>query len=226
MIEIPVLNSEGQRVGSLPVDEEVLGGRVRPLLLKQAYVRIHANKRLGTSKTKSRKEVEGSTRKLYRQKHTGRARRGAIRTNIMRGGGRAHGKRPHSWRQDMPKKMRRLANRNALLAKALDGQIKLLEAFPSFEKPSTKQFAQLIQRLGIDRSCLLALADTRTNLAISARNVEQISITRIDRLNVFDLLNHHYLLAGRDDFAAYYQRLVAQAASSRKKTAAVQEVAA
>src|SRR6185369_10017170 len=98
MIEIPVLNSSGQQVGALKVDEKVLGGEVRHALLKQAYVRLHANRRQGTSATKNRALVEGSTRKLYKQKHTGNARRGSIRTNIMRGGGVAHAKKPHSWR--------------------------------------------------------------------------------------------------------------------------------
>jgi large subunit ribosomal protein L4 len=211
MIEIPIHNVEGQRIDALQLDEQLMGGEIRPGLLKQAYVRIHANKRQGTVKTKSRKDVEGSTRKLYKQKHTGNARRGSIRTNIMRGGGRGHGKVPHSWRQDMPVKMRRLANRNALLAKAVDGEIRLIESFPSYAKPSSRQFSELLTKLHIDRSCLLALTDTRTNLARSASNLETLSVTRMDQLNVFDLLNHRYLLASRDEFAAYLKTVTAQA---------------
>ncbi len=207
MIEIPILNLEGQQVDSLKLDEQLLGGEVRLDLLKQAYVTIHANKRQGTVKTKSRKDVEGSTRKLYKQKHTGRARRGAVRTAIMRGGGRAHGKVPHSWRKDMPVKMRRLANRNAVLAKAVDGEIKLVDSLPNYDKPSTKQFASLLAKLNISRSCLLALADTRTQVAKSARNMDEVSITRVDQLNAFDLLNHRFLLVPRTDFQNYLSGL-------------------
>jgi len=218
MIDIPVYDKEGKQVGAVQVDEALLGGKVLPALLKQAYVRIHANKRLGTVKTKARHDVEGSTRKLYKQKHTGNARRGAIRTTLMKGGGRGHGKVPHSWRKDMPIKMRRLANRNALLAKAIDGEIKLVEALPTAEKPSTKQFSQLLSNLKIDRSVLLALSDTRTHQAKSAANLETVSLTQIDRLNVFDLLNHRYLLVEKPAFEGYLQKATAgvKAATSQE----------
>lgn len=205
MIEIPVLNNTGQQVDTLQIDEKILGGEVRPDLLKLAYVRYHANRRLGTVKTKARHDVEGSTRKLYKQKHTGNARRGAVRTNIMKGGGRGHGKVPHSWRKDMPEKQRRLANRNALLAKAVDGEIKLIDKL-TFDKPSTKQFAQLLQSLKIERSCLVALADTRAAAARSAANLANVNVTRIDHLNVFDLLNHRYLLADKTTFSSWLDK--------------------
>jgi large subunit ribosomal protein L4 len=196
MIDIPVFDLQGKQVSTLQLDEQLLGGEVRPDLLKLAYVRYHANKRQGTVKTKGRGDVEGSTKKLYKQKHTGNARRGAIRTAIMKGGGRGHGKKPHSWRLDMPDKQRRLANRNALLAKAVDNELKVVDTL-GFDKPSTKQFAALLDALKIDRSCLLALADTRTAPARSAANLDNIKLTRIDQLNAFDLLSNRYVLAER-----------------------------
>lgn len=216
MIEIPVHNSSGQVVGRVQVDERLLGGEVRPVLLKQAYTRYHANRRQGSAKTKARHEVSHSTRKLYRQKGTGNARRGDLNSNILRGGAHAHAKRPHSWRQDMPKQMRRLANRNALLAKAVDGEIKLIDSL-QFDKPSTKQFNALLQALKIDRSCLIALADTRGHEARSAANIQDVSLTQIDRLNAFDLLNHRYLLAEQAAFEAYLNRIADQAASARRQ---------
>lgn len=202
MIEIPVHAMDGQKVDSLMVDEQKLGGSVRTGLLKQAYVRQHANRRHGSAATRNRAEVAGSNRKLYRQKGTGNARRGSGRTNVDRGGGHGHSKKPHSWRLGMPKKMRRLANRNALLAKAVDGEIKLIDQL-SFDQPSTKQFAQLMASLEIDRSCLLAIGDTRGNAARSAANLKEVGLTRIDRLNAFDLLNHRYLLADKNAFLAW-----------------------
>jgi len=207
MITITVYNSTGQETGTLDVDEQLLGGEVRPRLLKQAYVRYHANRRQGSAATKARGVVEGSTRKLYRQKGTGNARRGSIRANILRGGGHAHAKSPKSWRLDMPTKMRRLANRNAILAKAVDGEIKLIDDL-AFDKPSTRQFTTLLSALGIDRSCLLALDDTRNNhAAASARNIDGLSVTQIDRLNAFDLLNHRYILATKASFENYLERV-------------------
>lgn len=216
MIEIPVYDSKGNKVSALSVDEKVLGGEVMPALLKQAYVRYHANQRQGTVATKNRGRVEGSTRKLYKQKHTGNARRGTIRTNIMRGGGRGHGKVPHSWRLDMPDKMRRLANRNAILSKAVDGEIKVVDKL-GFEKPSTKQFAGLLSSLKIDRSVLVALKDTRGNEARSAENLDHVTLTNVDHLNVFDLLNHRYLLVEKAALQAWIDRAIAQQSAGKSE---------
>ncbi len=224
MIEIPVYNQAGEQVGSVQVDEQVLGGEVRHALLKQAYVRQHANRRQGSASTKGRGEVAGSTRKLYKQKGTGNARRGNIRTNIMRGGGVAFGKKPKSWRMDMPIKMRRLANRNALLAKAVDQEIKLVDSL-SFDQPSTKQFNSLLSGLGINRTCLVAVADTRTPAARSAHNLEDATLTQIDRLNAFDLLNHRFVLAEKQAFEDYIRKISKQAETAKSAAAAAVEAA-
>jgi len=202
MIEIPVHNMAGEQVDSLKIDEQSLGGEVRPVLLKQAYVRCHANRRQGSAHTRNRSEKIGSNRKLYRQKGTGNARRGNLRTNIMRGGGNAFGKKPKSWRLGMPKKMRRLASRNAMLAKAVDGEIKIVDQL-QFKKPSTKDFSQLLGKLTIDRSCLVALSNTTDSTALSAGNLENINLIRIDQLNVFDLLNHRFLLVDRPSLESW-----------------------
>ncbi|MFA9479019.1 50S ribosomal protein L4 [Phycisphaerales bacterium AB-hyl4] len=224
MIEIPVHNTSGEQVGTVQVDEQVLGGEVRHGLLKQAYVRYHANRRQGTVRTKNRSEVSHSTRKLYKQKGTGNARRGDMNANILRGGGHAFAKRPRDFRQDMPVKMRRLANRNALLAKLVDGEVKLIESI-SFEKPSTKQFGTLLQALKVDRSCLVALADTTGPAGRSTQNIDDVTLTQIDRLNAFDLLNHRYIVAEKGAFEQYIARITEQAAGDAgQKTE--QEVAA
>jgi len=202
MIEIPVHNHAGDTIDKVIVDEQLLGGEVRFNLLKQAFVRYHANRRQGSAKTKSRAETSYSTRKLYKQKGTGNARRGPAGTNIMRGGGNAFAKHPRSFRQDMPTKMRRLANRNALLAKAVDGEIKLVDTL-NFDQPSTKQFSILLDALKIDRSCLVAFDDTRISAAHSAKNLASVSITHVDQLNVFELLNHRYVLVERGAFEGY-----------------------
>ena len=219
MIEIPVHNESGEQVDTLQVDEQLLGGEVRPGLLKQAYVRFHANRRIGAAKTKTRTQMTRSGHKLYRQKGTGQARRGDANANLLRGGYHAHPKKPKSWRQNMPRKMRRLANRNALLAKAVDGEIKVVDSLPGNDKPSTRQFSQALTNLGIDRSCLFALEDIREAVALSARNLDDVSVTPIDRLNAFDLLNHRYLLVSREALENYLGR-VEDRPVSRKQEAA------
>lgn len=220
MIDVAIHNLQGQQVGTLQLDEAILGGEVRPGLLKQAYVRIHANKRLGTSKTKNRHEVNGSTRKIYKQKHTGNARRGDKKTNILRHGAHGHAKRPHSWRQDMPIKMRRLANRNALLAKAVDNEIKVIDGL-TFDKPSSKQFASLLSALKIDRTCLVAVNDTSSPAAKSASNLHRVTVTQADRLNAFDLLNHRYLVVDRPTLESWLERAKSQ--MNGKKASSIKE---
>lgn len=221
MIEIPVHNTTGDQVGTVQLDEQVLGGEVRPALLKQAYVRTHANRRMGTAATKTRSQVEGSTRKLYRQKGTGNARRGSVRANILRGGGHSHAKSAKSWRQAMPAKMRRLANRNAVLAKAVDGEIKLIDNL-AFDKPSTAGFAKLLGALQINRSCLFAVPSTTGDAkaaAKSAANLPDVSLTLVDQLHAFEVLNHRFLLVDRASFEAFVQR-AADELKTRRRTGA------
>jgi len=127
MIDIAVYNREGQEVERIQVNEELLGGQVRSALLKQAIVMYHANQRVGTAATKNRGRVEGSTRKIYRQKGTGNARMGTIRTPIRKGGGVAFAKLPRDFSQRMPKKQRRLARDSAILSKLQSGQVVVVD---------------------------------------------------------------------------------------------------
>jgi large subunit ribosomal protein L4 len=204
MIELPIYNKQGKQVDTLAIDEATLGERVRPALLKQAYVMFHANLRQGSARTKSRGMVEGSTRKLYRQKGTGNARMGARRTNLRKGGGVtfAKTKTREEYRQSMPKKMRRLANRNALLAKLVDNEVKCIDDL-TFEQPRTSEFRQLLAALEVDRSCLLALKSDNRNAALSARNLDDVDTVRVEQLNVFELLNHRYLVVDRASLEAF-----------------------
>ena len=214
MIQIPVFNPDGSDAGSIEVDEARLGGAVRPALLKQAYVRVHANKRSINQTTKSRSMVRGSNKKLYKQKGTGNARRGDKKANILRGGGHAKAKVKHDWDQAMPAKMRRLANRNALLAKAVDGEIKLLDGV-AVDAPSTKSVVGLMDKLGLNRTTLLAVDQVATPLVKSAGNISDITVTQIDRLNVYDVLSHRFLVASKADFEAYLEKFVNNAPQSK-----------
>jgi large subunit ribosomal protein L4 len=193
MIEVPVYNQTGSEIGKFQVDEQKLGGEVRRNLLKQALVMYHANQRQGTVRTQARGEVEGSTRKIYRQKGTGNARMGTIRQPVRVGGGHAKQKRPKDWRQAMPRKMRQLATRSAILSKIQDKEIRVVDKLELAE-PKTKLMAQVYKALGIDRSCLLALEGRNETLEKSARNIDRTTLTTVKQLNVWDLLRNRTLL--------------------------------
>lgn len=206
MLAVPVFDMDGKQTGTIEIDPAALGIRVRPRLIKQAVVAYLDHQRQRSARTKRRSDVEGSTRKLYRQKGTGNARRGAVRTNVMKGGGVAFGKTPKDWRQQMPVKMRRLATRNAVLAKAVDGEIKIVDGF-GFDAPKTKQFAAALAALGIDRTCLLALNPADMNTRLSARNIADIDVIEMDQLNAYDLLSRRFLLVDKATFTAWIEGL-------------------
>ena len=204
MIELPVYNKEGKQVDAINIDETLLGTEVKPTLLKQAYVMFHSNRRQGSARTKSRGMVKGSTRKIYRQKGTGNARMGQVRTNIRKGGGVTFAKtRTHEhFRKDMPKKMRQLANRNALLAKLVDGEVKCIVDL-DFDTPKTKDFKAILDAVGVNRSCLVAVDSENRNAAVSARNLENVDTIRVDQLNVFELLNHRFLVVDKASMESF-----------------------
>jgi large subunit ribosomal protein L4 len=199
MIDVPVLNIEGKEVGKFSVDEALLGGVIRPALLKQAVVRHHANQRQGTVKTKTRAEVEGSTKKLYAQKHTGNARRGNIRTNVMKGGGNAFGKLPRDFRQDMPLKQRRLARNNAILSKILSNNLKLLDGL-TLAAPKTKEVVKVLSALGADRSVLIATNGLDKTLYRSARNIQKTIIKPAAEVNAYDVLSKRTMVITKAAF--------------------------
>jgi large subunit ribosomal protein L4 len=194
----------GKKVDVLKIDEGALGGEVRHALLKQAYVITHGNQRQGSARTKGRGSVHGSTRKLYKQKGTGNHRVGNARVNSRKGGGVTFEKTRtrEDFRTDLTRKMRQLANRNALLAKLVDGEVKCF-ADLTFKQPQTKAFAAVLKAGGVDRSCLVALNGANENARLSARNLDNVTVTRIEQLNAFDLLNHRYLVVDKASLQAF-----------------------
>ncbi len=193
MIEVSVYNISGQEIEKIQVDEAKLGGEVRKNLLKQALVMYHANQRQGTVRTLARGEVEGSTRKIFRQKGTGNARQGAIRQPVRVGGGHAKQKRPKDWRQALPKKARRLATSSAILLKLQAKEVKVVDDF-KIDKAKTKQMVAVYKALGIDRSCLFALDGKNEALEKSARNIDRTTLTTVSQLNAWDILRNRTLL--------------------------------
>jgi large subunit ribosomal protein L4 len=206
MIDLPVYDETGKQTGMLPLDERLFGTRVRPRLLKQAIVMYEAATHRCTAATRGRSEVAGSTRKLYRQKGTGNARMGTRRTCIRRGGGVAFAKKARDMHKRMPKKMRRLARDNAILAKASAHDALVIEGL-GFEAPRTSKMAGLLKAVGADRGCLLALADYDVNIWKSSRNIPKTDVCLVEQLNAYSVLRRKKLLLTREA----YDRLVAGA---------------
>lgn len=193
MLEVPVYNVSGQKIDTMQVDEQVLGGTVNAALVKQAVVAYHANRRQGTVQTKGRGDVAGSTRKLYRQKGTGNARRGNIRTNVMKGGGMAFAKRPRDFRQTLPKKMRQAALKSAILAKLLGSDLMVVDGL-TMDKPKTAQMAKVLEVLKVDRSCLLTLAQRDPNIYLSSRNLPDLTVRITEELNAYDVATRQKMI--------------------------------
>ncbi len=206
-MDVPVLNMQGQTVGKITVDEQSLGGDINPSLIKQAYVRYHAGQRQGSSKTKNRAETEGSTKKIYKQKGTGNARHGDRKVNIFKGGGHGHSKKMtrEDFRLDMPKKMRRKANRNALLAKLVDQEVRVIDEI-TFTAAKTKDFVGFLAAIKVDKTAVVALpvdAAKSENARKGGRNLENVTLIRADQLNCFEMLNHRFLVIGKGDLEAW-----------------------
>ena len=190
---MPVYNLAGEIVSQIEISDYVFAVPPNEAVVHQAMVRQLANARQGTASTKTRGEVTGSTRKLYRQKGTGLARAGSIRSPLRRGGGIIFGPKPRSYRQMMPKKMRRLALRCVLSAKVRDEELTILEQL-KLDKPRTKEMAQILATLGVDSSALIVTAEPEENVVRAARNLSGIKITLASLLNVVDLLAYRRLL--------------------------------
>lgn len=201
MIDVPVYNMSGEQTGAMQIDETVLGRIVRHDLLKQAVVMWRTNQRQGSARTKSRGLVAGSTRKLFRQKGTGNARMGPVRTNVRRGGGRAFGKRERNYRLEMPKKMRQLARRSALLAKLKSEAVAVVDPL-SMAAPKTKAFAAMLRAVGADKGCVVALAKPDETLFKSGRNIPKTEIMPVYDLNAYEILRRRKLLFTKEAFEA------------------------
>jgi len=199
MIDLAVYNTDGQEVESLKVDEAVFGGSVRYPLLKQAIVMYHANKRLGTAANKGRSMVAGSGRKLFRQKGTGNARVGNIRTGKRVGGGVTFAKSLRDFGKRMPKKQRRLARDSAILAKLLSNNVIVVDGL-NFEKPKTKDFIGVLNNLKIERSCLVTINSADLNLYKSAKNVPKVAVMPVSELNAGDICNYRKMLFTKEAF--------------------------
>lgn len=200
-MQVPVYNMLGEVSSQIELREDIFDVPLNEPLMYQALVRQRANAHLGTAKSKTRAEVSGGGRKPWRQKGTGRARHGSIREPQWRGGGIAFGPRPRSYRQAMPRKMRRLALRCALSAKARAKEIVVLDEL-HMDAPKTKELLRILDRLGVASSALMLLSTADYNVERSANNLPEVKTLRAEYLNLVDIFTHEYLLMPLDALRA------------------------
>ena len=199
-MKIDVKDFDGKKVEELELKDDVFGIEPNSAVMHQALVRQQANARLGTHKTKSRGEVRGTTAKWYRQKGTGRARHGDRKAPIFVGGGLAFGPKPRDYSQKMPRKMRRLALRSALSAKAAAEEIVVLDEL-TLEEPQTVEILDLLDNLEIEGSVVILLPEHNENVERSVRNMPDVKTLRANYLNIRDLLGHDYLIMLKDSLS-------------------------
>ncbi|MBA4016753.1 MAG: 50S ribosomal protein L4 [Pirellula sp.] len=206
MASLPIYNRTGQQVGSYDIDPAAIAPNINKQLLHDVVVMYQSNQRVGTAKSKSRAEVAGSTKKMYRQKGTGNARAGGRRSPVRRGGGHAFAKRPRDWYFRLPKKAVQLATRMALASKIISEQIVVIDEL-KFAAPKTKEMNGILKALKIDgMSLLLATAGYDKTVYLSARNIDRVSVSPVADLNALEILMPKRLLVTREALDAIKQK--------------------
>ncbi|MBO0875582.1 MAG: 50S ribosomal protein L4 [Pseudonocardia sp.] len=208
-----VYNASGRRSAEIDLPASVFGVEPNMAVMHQAYLRQLANARQGTAATRTRGDVSGGGAKPYRQKGTGRARHGSNREPSMVGGGTVFGPHPRSFRQDMPRKMRRLALRSALSVKAQEGKVRVLEGF-ELEEPSTGEIADLLRSAGVEQTALVVLAASNLVVQRSVSNLPWAKAVLWSNLNLYDLFTHEELLVQKGALEALWETFGAEDGSS------------
>ncbi len=196
-MDYPLLNQQGSQVDTVQLSDAVFGVTPNEAVVHQALLRQLANLRQGTHSTKTRGEVAGRTKKLFRQKGTGRARQGSIRAPHRRHGGIVFGPKPRSYRQAMPRKMRQLAIRSVLSAKAADGELLLLDNL-DLSTAKTRDMKTIMQALKIAGTALVVMAPPSDNVVLAARNLPGVFTLPANIVSVERLLAHKYLVMTLD----------------------------
>jgi len=193
MPKVALLNQAGSNVGEIELNDSVFGIEPNQHVLFEAVIMQRAYLRQGTHKVKNRSEVAGGGRKPWRQKGTGRARQGSIRSPQWRGGGIVFGPTPRSYAYKLPKKVRRLAIKSALSSKVVDNSVVVLEDL-ALNAPKTKEMASVLKGLSVEKKALIVTADNNENVALSARNIPGVTVVTANGVNVLDVLNHDKLI--------------------------------
>ncbi len=199
MPKVALYNTQGSQVGDIDLKDEIFGIEPNESVVHEAVVMQMASFRRGTSSTLSRGQVRGGGRKPWRQKGTGRARVGSIRSPLWRGGAITFGPKPRDYSYSIPKKKRRLALKSVLSAKVIDGEIIVLDQL-SFEAPKTKEMVKVLEALKAEKA-LVVTADVDENVFKSVRNIVGVTPINAAGLNVYDIISHDKLIITKDAVA-------------------------
>lgn len=194
---VKVKNLKSEEVGELELSDEVFGAPLNKALIYSAVKCYLANQRAGTSATKTRGDVRGSGKKLWKQKGTGRARIASLRSPLWKGGGNVHGPQPRDWSYRIPRKMRRGAMCSVLSERLREGGLVVVDSF-ELTSHKTKEFAGTLVALGFDRRTLIVEAPGNEKLGLSSRNLPEVTLVSPSNVNVYDLLTHERVALTRD----------------------------
>jgi large subunit ribosomal protein L4 len=195
VVKVKNLNSE--EIGELELSDEVFGAPLNKALIYSAVKCYLANQRAGTSSTKTRGNVKGSGKKLWKQKGTGRARIASLRSPLWKGGGNVHGPHPRDWSYTIPKKMRRGAIRSVLSERLREGGLVIVENF-ELSSHKTKDFSATLDTLGLNKRTLVVDSPNNSKLVLSSRNLREVTLVSASAVNVYDLLTHEQVALTRD----------------------------
>lgn len=207
-MEVVVLNIKGQETGrTVSLDEAVFGVEPSTHTVYLEVKQYLAAQRQGTHKAKERAEIAGSTRKIKKQKGTGTARAGSIKSPVFRGGGRIFGPRPRNYSFKLNKSQKKLAKRSVLSQKLADNEIRVIENF-AFEAPKTKEFIQILTDLGLEnKKSLFVLGESNNNVYLSSRNLKRTKVITNAELNVYDLINASEIIFLEGSLASVQENL-------------------
>jgi large subunit ribosomal protein L4 len=187
-MKLDIFNIQGEKTGrAVDLPDDVFGGEPNEHVLYLAVKQYLANQRQGTHKSKERWEISGSTRKLHKQKGTGGSRKGDINSPLFPGGARVFGPRPRDYEQKLNKKVKRLARKSALCAKAKTGSIVIVEDF-NFEAPKTKTFVDMLSKLNVGKKSLVVVAEQNENVHLSSRNIPNTKMVRAQDVNTYEIM--------------------------------------
>ncbi len=206
MPTVEVKNLKNENVGELELKEEVFGAPLNESLIYFAVKNYLANQRQGTVKTKTRGNVSGSGKKLWRQKGTGRARVASLRSPLWKGGGNVHGPQPRNWKSEMPKKMKRGALRSALSERLREGNLVVVDQL-TLDDHKTKSFVTVAETFGWDAKTLIVETTPERNLVLSSRNVPGVTVAANVNVNIYDVLYHDKIVFTRDAISALQDKL-------------------
>ncbi len=206
MPTVQVIDTSGKKIKEVKASDEIFAVPLKEHLLYEAVINYRANQRQGTASTKTRGEVRGGGRKPWRQKGTGRARAGSIRSPIWKGGGTTFGPRPRDYSYSLPKKAKKTALKSVLSMKLAEKQLLIVDAL-KLKEPKTKEFIALIKNLKLDSALIVDQHDNK-NLFLAARNIPKTKVIDVSQVTVYDVLNHNWLVLTKKAFDSLTERLM------------------